>query len=79
MAITAVSWLGFSGPVTGSSQGCMRRPQSPCHQGKHNRDTPHFHWTRGQKLGTGNYIVRKQAPIMLHESASASTLDASTD
>lgn len=27
---------------------------------KHNRDTPHFHWTRGQKLGTGNYIVRKQ-------------------
>ena len=47
-----------------------------CHSGRWNRDTPHFQWTRGMKLGSsGRYVVKKKAR-QLHTAKTEDATDA---
>lgn len=56
-------------PTGFSGQPCLNILQhgrwDPCFvTGRWNRDTPHFQWTRGMKLGdAGRYVVKKKARL----------------
>ncbi|CAJ1359935.1 unnamed protein product, partial [Effrenium voratum] len=41
-------------------KGEQRTDSENSEERKMNRDTPHFQWTKGMKLGTGRYVVKRK-------------------